>query len=149
MPLCTFAFWTQGSSGHFELVIYGYFFINLFTAYNSGTVKKFMNVYETPPFLTIWPWTMNQKWLRLTVRYYWHLLCALLNEIRFFWNGLQHYTLIQAAKFSAKTVLMAKLLQNNSNLNDFEFSRHVKARKIEKRAKKFLKAKGRPNEGQR
>ena len=84
VPLCTFAFWTHGSSGHFELVIYGYFFINLFTAYNSGTVKKFMNVYETPPFVTIWPWTMNQKWLRLTVRYYWHLLCALLNDIRFF-----------------------------------------------------------------
>ena len=51
MPLCTFAFWTQAGSGHFELVIYGYFFINLFTAYNSGTVKKFMNVYETPPFV--------------------------------------------------------------------------------------------------
>ena len=84
VPLCTFAFWTQGSSGHFELVIYGYFFINLFTAYNSGTVKKFMNVYETLPFVTIWPWTMNQKWLRLTVRYYWHLLCALLNENKIF-----------------------------------------------------------------
>ena len=53
-------------------------------------------------------------------------------------------TLIQAAKFSAKTVLLAKLLQNNSNLNDFEYSRHLKARKIEKRPKKFLKAKQRP-----
>ena len=30
---------------------------------------------------------------------------------------------------------MAKLLQNNSNLNDFEYSRHLKARKIEKKAK--------------
>ena len=32
------------------------------------------------------------------------------------------YTLIRFVKFSAKTVLMAKLLQNNSNLNDFEYS---------------------------
>ena len=54
------------------------------------------------------------------------------------------YTLIQAAKFTAKTLLMAKLLQNNSNLNDFEYSRHLKARKIEKRPKNFLKAKQRP-----
>ena len=63
------------------------------------------------------------------------------------WNGihlLDTYTLIQAATFSAKTVLLAKLLQNNSNLNDFEYSRHLKARKIEKRPKKFLKAKQRP-----
>ena len=56
----------------------------------------------------------------------------------------QHITLIQAAKFQAKTVLVAKLLQNNSNLNDFEYSRHLKARKIEKRPKNFLKAKQRP-----
>ena len=55
-----------------------------------------------------------------------------------------HITLIQAAKFSAKTVLMAKLLQNNSNLNDYEYSRHLKARKIEKRPKQILKAKQRP-----
>ena len=53
-------------------------------------------------------------------------------------------TLIWAAKFSAKTVSMPKLLQNNSNLNDFEYSRHLKARKIEKKAKNFLKAKQRP-----
>ena len=53
-------------------------------------------------------------------------------------------TLIHFAKFSAKIVLMAKLLQNNSNLNDFEQSRHLKARKIEKRPKNFLKAKQRP-----
>ena len=46
-------------------------------------------------------------------------------------------TLIWFAKFSAKTVSMPKLLQNNSNLNDFEYSRHLKARKIEKRPKKF------------
>ena len=44
----------------------------------------------------------------------------------------------------SKIVLMAKLLQNNSNLNDFEQSRHLKARKIEKRPKNFLKAKQRP-----
>ena len=44
----------------------------------------------------------------------------------------------------SKIVLMAKLLQNNSNLNDFEQSRHLKARKIEKRPKIFLKAKQRP-----
>ena len=36
---------------------------------------------------------------------------------------------------------MAKLLQNNSNLNDFEYSRYLKARKIEKRPKNILKAK--------
>ena len=53
-------------------------------------------------------------------------------------------TLIWAAKFSAKTVSMPKVLQNNSNLNDFEYSRHLKARKIEKRPKKFW----RPNKGQ-
>ena len=45
-------------------------------------------------------------------------------------------TLIRFAKFSAKNVLMAKLLQNNSNVNDFEYSRHLKVRKIEKKAKK-------------
>ena len=39
---------------------------------------------------------------------------------------------------------MAKLLQNNLNLNDFEYSRYLKARKIEKRPKKDLKAKQRP-----
>ena len=33
---------------------------------------------------------------------------------------------------------MAKMLQNNSNLNDFEYSRHLKVRKIEKKAKKFF-----------
>ena len=48
------------------------------------------------------------------------------------------------AKFSAKIVLLTKLLQNNSNLNDFEYSRYLKARKIEKRPKIFLKAKQRP-----
>jgi hypothetical protein len=41
---------------------------------------------------------------------------------------------------------MAKLLQNNSK-NDFEYSRHLKARKIEKKAKKNFegqtKARGR------
>ena len=31
---------------------------------------------------------------------------------------------------------MAKLLQNHSNLNDLEYSRHLKVRKIEKKAKK-------------
>jgi hypothetical protein len=49
------------------------------------------------------------------------------------------YTLIRFGKFSAKTVLMAKLLQNNSNLNDLEYSRHLKARKIEKRTRKIFK----------
>ena len=53
-------------------------------------------------------------------------------------------TLIQFAKFSAKILLMAKLLQNYSNLNDLEYSRHLKARKVEKRPKNFLKAKQRP-----
>ena len=53
-------------------------------------------------------------------------------------------TLIQFAKFSAKILLMAKLLQNYSNLNDLEYSRHLMARKVEKRPKKFLKAKQRP-----
>ena len=53
-------------------------------------------------------------------------------------------TLIQFAKFSAKILLMAKLLQNYSNLNDLEYSRHLKARKVEKRPKFFLKAKQRP-----
>ena len=47
-------------------------------------------------------------------------------------------------KFFSKNYLMAKLLQNNSNLNDLEYSRHLKARKVEKRPKKFLKAKQRP-----
>ena len=49
-------------------------------------------------------------------------------------------TLIHFAKFSAKIVLMAKLPQNNSNLNDFEQSRQLKARKIEKKAKKIFEA---------
>ena len=53
-------------------------------------------------------------------------------------------TLIQFAKFSAKILLMAKLLQNYSNLNDLEYSRHLMARKVEKRPKNFLKAKQRP-----
>ena len=39
---------------------------------------------------------------------------------------------------------MAKLVQNNSNLNDFEYSRNLKARKVKKRSKKILKAKQRP-----
>ena len=39
-------------------------------------------------------------------------------------------------KFFSKNYLMAKLLQNNSNLNDLEYSRHLKVRKIEKKAKK-------------
>ena len=47
------------------------------------------------------------------------------------------HTLIRFAKFSAKIVLIAKLLQNNLNLNDFEYSRHLKARIIEKRPKKI------------
>ena len=33
-------------------------------------------------------------------------------------------TLIRFAKFSAKTVLLTKLFQNDSNLNDFEYLRH-------------------------
>ena len=53
-------------------------------------------------------------------------------------------TLIQFARFSAKILLMAKLLQNYSNLSDLEYSRHQKARKVEKRKKKILKAKQRP-----
>ena len=40
---------------------------------------------------------------------------------------------------------MAKLLQNGSNLNDLEYLRHLKARKIEKRPKYFLKANQRPD----
>ena len=36
-------------------------------------------------------------------------------------------------EFFSKNYLMAKLLQNNSNLNDFEYSRHLKTRKIEKK----------------
>ena len=60
-------------------------------------------------------------------------------------ESVAYYTLIHFAKFSAKIVLMAKLLQNNSNLNGFECSRYLKARKIEKRQKKIW----RPNEGQR
>ena len=47
-------------------------------------------------------------------------------------------------KILGKNYLVAKLLQNNSNLNDFEYSRHLKTRKIEKRPKKILKAKRRP-----
>ena len=34
-------------------------------------------------------------------------------------------TLIRFAKISPKTVLMAKLFQNNSNLNNFDYSRRV------------------------
>ena len=56
----------------------------------------------------------------------------------------QQCTLIQFAKFSAKILLMAKLHQNYSNLNDLEYSRHLMARKVEKRPKNFLKAKQRP-----
>ena len=54
------------------------------------------------------------------------------------------FTLIQFAKFSAKILLMAKLLQNYSNFNDLEYSRHLMARKVEKRPKIFFKAKQRP-----
>ena len=50
-------------------------------------------------------------------------------------------------EFFSKNYLMAKLLQNNSNLNDLEYSRHLKVRKIEKKAKNFFegqtKARGR------
>ena len=60
------------------------------------------------------------------------------------YHHVRLYTLIWFAKFSAKTVLMATLLQNNSNLNELEYSRHLKASKIEKRSKKILKAKQRP-----
>ena len=41
-------------------------------------------------------------------------------------------------EFFSKNYLMAKLLQNNSNLNDLEYSRHLKVRKIEKKAKQFF-----------
>ena len=41
-------------------------------------------------------------------------------------------------EFFSKIYLMAKLLQNNSNLNDLEYSRHLKVRKIEKKAKKIF-----------
>ena len=41
-------------------------------------------------------------------------------------------------EFFSKNYLMAKLLQNNSNLNDLEYSRHLKVRKIEKKAKNFF-----------
>ena len=44
-------------------------------------------------------------------------------NILIFLQKLFRFTLIQAAKFSAKTVLMEKLLQNNSNSIDFEYSR--------------------------
>ena len=39
-------------------------------------------------------------------------------------------------EFFSKHYLMAKLLQNKSNLNNLEYSRHLKVRKIEKKAKK-------------
>ena len=54
------------------------------------------------------------------------------------------FTLIRFANFWAKIISMAKLLQNYSNLNDFDYSRCRKVRKIEKRPKKILKAKQRP-----
>ena len=41
-------------------------------------------------------------------------------------------------EFFSKIYLMAKLLQNNSNLNDLEYSRHLKVRKIEKKGQKFF-----------
>ena len=41
-------------------------------------------------------------------------------------------------EFFSKIYLMAKLLQKNSNLNDLEYSRHMKVRKIEKKAKKIF-----------
>ena len=70
---------------------------------------------------------------------------AVLSKHQFLLNMYkQRITLIQFAKFSAKILLMAKLLQNYSNLNDLEYSRHLKARKVEKRPKNFLKAKQRP-----
>ena len=68
--------------------------------------------------------------------------CHYGNEALSMW--CRQCTLIQFAKFSAKILLMAKLLQNYSNLNDLEYSRHLKARKVEKRPKNFLKAKQRP-----
>ena len=65
-------------------------------------------------------------------------------QCNFIFLGCAQHTLICFAKYSAKNVFMAKLLQNNSNLNDFEYSTHLKARKIYKRPKKILKAKKRP-----
>ena len=44
-------------------------------------------------------------------------------NILIFLQKLFRFTLIHAAKFSAKTVLMEKLLQNNSNSIDFEHSK--------------------------
>ena len=70
------------------------------------------------------------------------------NSLYWFGGGCQKgllFTLIQFVKFSAKILLMAKLLQNYSNLNYLGYSRHLKARKVEKRPKKFW----RPNKGQR
>ena len=53
-----------------------------------------------------------------------------------FLNYLSHTDPV--CEFFSKNYLMAKLLQNNSNLNDLEYSRHLKVRKIEKKAKKFF-----------
>ena len=64
------------------------------------------------------------------------------NQIQcdFIFIGCAQLTLIRFAKFLAKTVFIVKLLQNNSNLNDFEYSTDLKAKIIEKRQKKILKA---------
>ena len=61
-------------------------------------------------------------------------------QCNFIFLGCAQHTLICFAKYSAKNVFMAKLLQNNANLNDFEYSTHLKARKIEKKTKKNLEA---------
>ena len=53
-------------------------------------------------------------------------------------KNCQTYHTDPVCEFFSKNCLMAKLLQNNSNLNDFEYSRHLKVRKIEKKAKKIF-----------
>ena len=73
---------------------------------------------------------------------FWHL--AIWQETFQHKNTADPYTLIRFANFWAKIISMAQLLQNYSNLNDFDYSRCRKVRKIEKRPKKILKAKQRP-----
>ena len=55
----------------------------------------------------------------------------------FTFTWFQHTDLL--CQTFSKIVLMAKLLQNNLNLNDFEYSRYLKARKIAERPKTFFK----------
>ena len=98
-------------------------------------VDRILPFFDPPPPA----WTVFMPWAWTKTDIFWppHLVHVVIE-----WPP--NITLIRFAKFLAKIVLMTKLLQNYSNLNDLEYSRHLKARKLKKRPKYFLKANHRP-----